>query len=139
MSLWRIGQLARATGVTRKALRYYDQVGLLRPDARSAAGYRLYGEAAVERLDFIRGARRLGLSLRDVREILEISDGGRAPCAHVLALVDRELAELDAHLERLLGLKRALFAARGRLTESLPAGTPSQQGCQCLMDERRPA
>ncbi len=59
----RIGQLAAKTDFTPKTLRYYEDIGLIRPDCRSESGYRLCGEAAIERLRFGRRAQGLGLRL----------------------------------------------------------------------------
>ena len=129
----RIGQLARAAGFSEKTLRYYDQIGLLRPAGRTAAGYRIYGAAAVERLRFIRSAQNLGLSLSDIKSILEISDGGRAPCRHVLAVVEHNLSKIDAQLRRLRELRRELVGAKARLDEALMGGgIEPGQGCRCL-------
>ncbi len=79
MPMLRIGQLAAKTGFTPKTLRCYEGLGLVRPDARSESGYRLYGDTALERLQFASRARSLGLRLDDIRRILEISDEGRLP------------------------------------------------------------
>jgi len=129
----RIGQLARATGFNEKTLRYYDQIGLLRSAGRSPSGYRLYCEDAIERLRFIRNAQDLGLSLSDIQDILEISDGGRVPCRHVLAVVERDLSEIDSQIKRLRELRRALLGAKARLDEALPVGgIEAGHGCRCL-------
>jgi DNA-binding transcriptional MerR regulator len=133
MTNLRIGQLARAAGSTEKTLRYYDQIGLLRPSGRSPSGYRLYGHEAVERLRFIRNAQGLGLSLTDIQHILDISDGGHAPCEHVLAVVERDLGEVDSQLKRLRELRRALLGAKKRLDEALVRGSvEAGRACQCL-------
>ncbi len=133
MSSLRIGQLARATGSTEKTLRYYDQIGVLKPSGRSSSGYRLYCEDAVERLRFIRNAQDLGLSLSDIQSILEISDGGRVPCQHVLAVVERDLSTIEGQLKRLRELRRALLAAKGKLDEALATGSvEAGQACLCL-------
>ena len=63
---WRIGQLARATGLTVRTLHHYDEIGLLVPSKRSEAGYRLYGEADVRRLYEIRALRELGIPLGEI-------------------------------------------------------------------------
>lgn len=86
----RIGELATRTGFTAKTLRYYEEIDLLRPTARSDSGYRLHDGAALDRLRFIRRSRSLGLRLNEVRSILEISDEGRVPCEHVVTIVDRQ-------------------------------------------------
>lgn len=125
--------IARATGSTEKTLRYYDHIGLLRPADRSPAGYRLYNDEAIERLRFIRNAQDLGLCLSDIRSILDISDGGRPPCQHVLTLVERNLSKLEAHLKRLGELHRVLADVRGRLVEAVASGSvEAGRFCQCL-------
>src|SRR5437899_630901 len=67
----RIAELARRAGVSTPTLRFYEEQGLLAPAARSEAGYREYGAWALGRLGFIRRAKALGLSLREVRSLLE--------------------------------------------------------------------
>jgi DNA-binding transcriptional MerR regulator len=124
----RIGQLATETGFTPKTLRYYEEVGLLRPDGRSESGYRLYGDAAVERLRFVRRARDVGLNLEDIRRVLEISDEGRAPCEHVMTVVDRELNGIAEQLERLHQFRDDLLTLRSRM----PA---SGEVCSCFRED----
>jgi MerR family copper efflux transcriptional regulator len=104
----RIGELSRTSGVPRSALRYYEQAGLLRPPQRTASGYRGYDEGAVGRLAFIRAAQGVGLSLAEIREILTIRDGGRAPCRHVIELVARRQAEVRSRIRELRALDRDL-------------------------------
>lgn len=96
-----IGELAARYGVTTKTIRYYEQLGLLRPAARTTAGYRRYGEDEAQRLEFIAKAKRLGLSLDEIGQILALSGKGSDPCPHVLALFDRHLGEIDEALRRL--------------------------------------
>ena len=70
--MWRIGQLARMSGVSDRTLRHYDKIGLLRPAAvDGATGYRWYGTAELTRLERIRGLRRLGLSLRQITDLVD--------------------------------------------------------------------
>jgi DNA-binding transcriptional MerR regulator len=96
--MMRIGELADATGMTVRALRHYDEVGLLTPSERSESGYRLYSHADVQRLFRIRALRRLGLGLDEVRSAL---DGDRGDLHDVVAgqleRVERDL-ELQAQL-----------------------------------------
>ncbi|MBF6601203.1 MAG: MerR family transcriptional regulator [Dehalococcoidia bacterium] len=139
----RIGQLARASGFGEQALRYYDQLGLVRPVRRTASGYRIYGATALERLRFIRSARDLGLSLNDIRSILDVADGGRAPCSHVRALVERDLLRIDGEVRRLREVRRQLVDAKARLDDALAEGSSAAgEGCQCLLpapERRRPS
>ena len=81
MSTMTISQLARRSGLTASTLRYYEQVGVMPPAARSASGYRLYDEAALARLAFVQRAKALGIDLGDVAELVRLWDG--AECAPV--------------------------------------------------------
>ena len=112
MAHYRIGELARATGLTVRTLRHYEQIGLLQPETRSANGYRRYGEAEVQRLQQIRSLRSLGLSLERIGSLLA---GNDLPLATViewqLQAVDRELAGLTRLRSRLHVLSSALRGA----------------------------
>jgi MerR family transcriptional regulator, thiopeptide resistance regulator len=99
---WTVGELARSSGVTVRALHHYDALGLLAPTARSEGGYRLYDEAAVERLYRIRALQSLGLTLGEVAAAL---DG--APLGDVIA---RQLEALDRELEHARTLRLRLLA-----------------------------
>lgn len=98
----RIGELANEFGLNPKTIRYYEAIGLLPAPQRSAAGYRLYGTADRERLNFIAKAKAIGLTLQEIGEILALRDGGTEPCPHVQDLLERKLAAVDEQL-RLLG------------------------------------
>ena len=133
----RIGELARASGYSDTTLRYYDQIGLLRPKARTRAGYRMYAHDAMERLRFVKNAQSLGLSLSDIHTILEITDSGGAPCEHVLSVVDGELARIASQLKRLQALSEELLGLRARLTREIKAGTKRPgHGCHCVGEIR---
>lgn len=132
----RIGQLATETGFTPKTLRYYEDVGLLRPTQRAESGYRLYDDTAVERLRFVRRAQGVGLRLEDIRRILEISDEGRVPCEHVMEVVDRELTRIAEQLEKLHQFRDGLLALRSRMTASLGSeNTRPGEVCPCFQDD----
>lgn len=115
----RIGELGDRTGVSAKALRFYEAEGLLPEPARTPSGYRDYGPDAVERVDFIRDAQAAGLALRQIRTVLDVRDGGEAPCDHVGAFVSERLAEVEeriAELDRTRARLQAL-AARAAAVE----------------------
>ena len=67
-----IGELAKATGVSPKTIRYYETLGLLKPNRRTRGKYRVYDESAIPTLQFIRHAERLGFSLKDIRQVLQV-------------------------------------------------------------------
>lgn len=131
----RIGEAARASGFTAKTLRFYEDVGLVRPASRTDSGYRLYDREVVERLRFVRRAQTWGLNLADIRAILEISDEGRVPCEHVLGVVDRELKRIAAQLGRLREMRSELRDLRARLAGALESGSARPgQACPCFQD-----
>src|SRR6266487_872790 len=125
-----VSALADRAGLSADAVRYYQRLGLLPTPKRSAAGYRLYDQEVVERLRFVKGAQRLGLRLREIRELLEVIDRGRCPCGHTQALLAQRLAEVNAELARLAALRAELT----RLLEQGPqdactATTASEWWC----------
>lgn len=122
-----VAQFAGQAGLSADTVRYYERAGLLPPPQRSRAGYRLYDEQLVDRLRFIKGARRTGLKLGQIRELLEITDRGSCPCGHTNALlrariseIDREMAELKQIRTQLVALRDALPAAEDRPWPSDP-------------------
>jgi DNA-binding transcriptional MerR regulator len=80
-----IGQLAKATGVASKTIRYYEQIGVLPTPSRSAARYRQYDQSGVQRLRFIRRARSLRVPLREIKTLVTALEEGRPgsswPCS----------------------------------------------------------
>ena len=93
-----IQQLSRLSGVTTRALRWYDKIGLLKPTGRTESGYRLYGPAEVDRLQDILYYRALGVELAQVKRILD------DPSYNRLAVLRSHLAALEAERERVQGL-----------------------------------
>ncbi len=108
----KIGELAKATGLTTKTIRYYELHRLLEDPERTESGYRMYGEADVERLEFVKKAKRIGLSLEEIREILILHEHSQAPCVHVLALLDRKLEHVDDVIRELEEFRRELMRLR---------------------------
>ena len=127
----RIGDLAKHVGVTPDTIRYYEREGLLPAAERTPSGYRDYGPDAVNDLLFIKKAQALGLKLSDVREVLEISSGGKPPCEHVRATVSGRLAEVEERLREL----RALRATLRDTLERLDRAPPPKAGCRCVVIE----
>ena len=104
----RIGEMAEASGTTSKTLRFYEQAGLLPAPDRTASGYREYAPETLARLDFIRRSRTAGLTLAQIREVLDIRDAGVAPCQHVHDLLQARLGELDRQIADLRALRRTV-------------------------------
>lgn len=125
----RIGELAKRNGVSTATVRYYEQIGLLESPPRTTSGYRTYDEDASAKLSFIRAAQGAGLSLDEIRTILEISERGDVPCGHVAELIDEKVETIATKIAALQEAKADLEAlsARARtLTE-----TPCPDGSIC--------
>jgi DNA-binding transcriptional MerR regulator len=131
----RVAELASAVGVAPDTIRYYERAGLLPPPARTPAGYRAYDPGTVDRLQFIQGAQRLGLRLRDIRDLLTIRDTGACPCEPAEQLLRRRLADLDAEMARLAALRAQMVA----MVDALPAADcpPPSPGTWCPPEEGR--
>lgn len=95
---WTIGELARASGMTVRALRHYDEIGVVRASERTAAGHRRYIERDLRRLYRVRALRSLGLSLDEIASTLADSADGLGPMRAVLAA---QLRGLEAHAARI--------------------------------------
>ena len=108
----KIGELASATGLTTKTIRYYELNRLLEEPRRTDSGYRLYDSEDVERLEFIKKAKSLGLSLEEIRDILLLYEQRQSPCVHVLALLDRKLEQVDNMISELDEFRRELLRLR---------------------------
>jgi len=86
------GSLAKETGVNIETIRYYEKIELMPDPTRSSGGHRMYDQLHLKRLSFIRRSRELGFTLREIRELLELVDGGDYTCAEVR---DRTMFHLD--------------------------------------------
>jgi DNA-binding transcriptional MerR regulator len=103
----RIGEAARRAGVSVHTLRFYERQGLLPRTGRSAANYRDYSSAALERVALIRQAQRLGFTLTELRGLLEGRD--TAPrCAELREIGERKLARIDEELRRLKSMRASI-------------------------------
>lgn len=127
MSGIKIGEVARRSGLTVEAIRYYEQRGLLPEPGRSAAGYRLYAPAVVERLAFIGRAKKLGFSLQEVGELLDLQLQPGADRGAVKGLVEEKLALVRSKIAEL----QQLDAVLGRLSESCD-GQGSLEACPII-------
>ena len=107
-----VGAAAEAAEVSAKAVRLWESKGLLPPTQRTEAGYRLFSDDDVAVLRFIRAAKALGLTLAEIKDVLDLQRCGATPCGRVTQLLDAHIAEIDRTLADLRQLRRALTAAR---------------------------
>lgn len=105
----KIGDVATRSGLSVKTVRYYEEIGLLAPTVeRSDSGYRLFDPSVVNRLAFVKRAQSLGLSLSEIREILNISDRGELPCEEVKQHLAMKVEEINHQINALEILKSEL-------------------------------
>lgn len=120
----RIGELGKRSGFAHSQIRYWERRGLLPPPRRAASGYRVYGEEDLRRLQLLRRGKLLGLSLAEIRVLLEAVE--RGCCGEAAsagrALAERKITEIDRRIAEL----RAL---RATLEQGLAAGGPPVPGC----------
>lgn len=108
-----IGELAKAADVPTSTVRYYERVGLLEPTGRTDGNYRVYGEGALERLQFIRAAQATGFTLDDITALLPLQAGIPSACQKVQGLIRQRLAEVRKRMDDLRRVERVLKAAFG--------------------------
>ncbi|MCB9763566.1 MAG: MerR family transcriptional regulator [Alphaproteobacteria bacterium] len=135
--LMRIGQLARLCGKTARALHFYEELGLLRPDGRTPGGFRLYSEGAVLRVRWIERLQELGFSLPEIRDFLEElneQDHGPTAMLRLNAFYQEKLDETRAALARLRELERDLVASLDYLSGCRTCD-PLTQRSQCVRCE----
>ena len=104
----KIGELARATGISAKTIRFYEGEGLIPDPPRTISGYRNYADSDVVRLSFILKSKRLGLSLDEVKGILRLHDRSEPTCVHVKSLFEEKMAQIETVIKDLLSLKEEL-------------------------------
>lgn len=121
MEAFPIGRAARATGTKVQTVRYYEQIGLLPPPDRTEGNQRLYTGADIARLGFIRHARRLGFSIQEIRELLQMSDRPDMRCEEVDAIAARHLEELRTRIGQMLALQAELERMVGRCANGVVA------------------
>lgn len=105
-----IGKLAKQAGVSTDAIRFYETEGVLLPAGKSGAGYRLYDASAVRRLDFIKQAQHCGMTLSEIRQLLELKADDRSCCSDVRSLAIRKKLQLEQKIKTMMAMSQALSA-----------------------------
>lgn len=116
----KIGELARKAQCRVETIRYYEQGGLLPKPQRTAANYRHYGPAHLERLRFIRNCRALDMTHEEIRALLRMLDQPTSDCGAVNQLLDEHIAHVDTRIEELRHLKGQLVGLRDRCRSERP-------------------
>jgi len=134
MSTLTIGQLAKRADVGVETVRFYERRGLLTEPSRRSSGYRQYDEEVVDRLRFIRRAKELGFTLREIKELLSLRLDPSTTCADVKNRAEEKIEDIEAKIRTLQRMKKALVkvtkACNGRggtsecpILESLDKGS----------------
>ena len=108
MEAMNIGEAAKASGVSAKMIRHYEQVGLVPAAARTDSGYRQYDGSDVHTLRFIRQSRDLGFSIPEIGELVGLWQNRRRPSRQVKALAEAHIQELEQKAQELLAMKATL-------------------------------
>ncbi len=106
--MFTIGKLAGLTNVSNDALRYYEQEGLIRPTAKSPAGYRLYDQGSARRIHFIKHAQRCGFTLAEIRELLALRARERACCGDVRTRAIEKKLQIESKIRAMKAMSKAL-------------------------------
>ncbi len=123
----KIGQVAKTAGVGIDAVRFYEREGLLAKPARRPSGYREYSPDVVVHLQFIKRAKELGFSLREIRELIALETDTKATAGDVRQLAEKRLLDIEERIRALQRMRRALR----RVTEECHGGGPTSK-CSIL-------
>jgi DNA-binding transcriptional MerR regulator len=108
----RIGSIASATGLTPDAIRYYERLGLVPKPARTEGGFRLYRPDTIARIRFIKQAQKLGLELKEIRDLLRPANGRRREqCQNVRRVLAEHLSDVEARMRELEAFRDTLQSA----------------------------
>ncbi len=124
--LLRSGELASRAGVSADTLRYYEHKGVLSPPPRSGNGYRCYPAEALERVQLVRSALRIGFSIDELSRVLRVRQSGGVPCRSVRAMASAKLRELRQRQVEIARLCQLLQAVIRRWDRQLGRTAPGQ-------------
>ena len=138
-----IGELAKEININPKTIRYYEEVGLLPKPRRSESGYRLYSKYEADRLRLVRRAKMLGLSLAEIKELVEYAIDGRCNTLEqrLLSLVDTKLGEIDHRIRDLTTFREELLSYKHDLSDRLLSVCRKEHtrlisySCNCIGEE----
>jgi len=128
----KIGELAKVTGTQIETIRYYEREGFLPPPSRSAGNFRLYGDAHVERLLFIRRCRSLDMTLDEIRVLLRLKNVPTQDCSEVNRVLEAHIEQVAVRIQELSALEQQLRSLREMCSEGRSA---EQCGILCELSQ----
>ena len=123
-----IGQLAKESNVRTDTIRYYEQLGIINPEGRSNAGYRLYGPESIRTIKFIRRAKNLGFTLAEIKVLLSLKASQTATCRDMLERTEAKIVEAKENMRHLNDMHDVLE----KLSEACPGGDMPLSECPIL-------
>lgn len=127
-----IGEVARQTGLTVDAIRFYEKQRLLKPARRTEGGFRLFSGQDLRHIQFIQGAQELGFSLSEIRELLVLQGEEVEACSHVRDMLTAKLESVRQKIVELHKLERQLAADLKQCERRLHAGAENHDTCPVL-------
>ena len=128
----KIGELARATGLTVGTLRYYSDIGLLQPVHRAENNYRYYAQNASEQVQFIKKAQALGFTLEEIKQILDVRNGGEIPCDLVQSLLENKIEQLAIQIKQMTLFKGELEEYRAIWAKKPESNLKQEEVCPLI-------
>ena len=123
MEILSIGEVARRAGVGVETVRFYEREGLLEEPPRRASGYRQYSQEAVKRIGFIKRAKTLGFSLKEIGELLLLRVDAQTSCNEVMQRTEAKIAEVERKLVELQRMRQALLQVHSLCVGQGPTGS----------------
>lgn len=117
-----IGQLAKACDVNIQTIRYYERQGLLPEPERRLSGYRMYSPDYMQRIRFIKRAKELGFTLKEISDLLSLRVDRKTSCADVKKRADSKIIDMEEKIQSLQRMKSALEALAATCGEGGPRG-----------------
>lgn len=132
---WQIGRVAKETGLSVHAIRFYERQGLLRAPARSEGRFRVFDGGAVHELKFIRESQELGFTLAEIRELTVLRHTSSPTCSHVRDLLSKALGRVNEKVTELLRLQSDLKGALRKCNRDLKRAGDKPEKCCPVLEE----
>ena len=127
-------EVAKSAGVSANVVRYYSRIGLLCPTRNPDNGYRIYTPLDVNRVRFIRKAKWLGFTLKDIRSILAKADSGQSPCCEVRHIIAERILESQRHLDQLQEIQDRMEGALATWASQSDSAPGDENICGLIND-----
>jgi DNA-binding transcriptional MerR regulator len=103
-----VRDVAKRCKVASSTVRYYTKIGLISPCGKTESGYKLYDKQAIEKIEFIKKAKKLGFTLDEIKVVIDTAESGRAPCKHVISFLKMKKERIEKRMEFLKEFKKRI-------------------------------